>query len=224
MATSRPLSSPRPSSAYLLANTRHGGTEIRRIVFAIAVLSWFCPAPALAQTDLLIIPFIGIKFAGHTSIAIGEPTVSQKKSTFGVSTTVLSDKFLGVEADVEQTPQFFGPGIQRTVSTSGVTTLTGNLVVAVPKAITQESLRPYIVSGVGLIHAHVKTQAGVLDTTSNLLGLDIGGGVIGFISPRAGARFELRHFKNLTNDSNAVTIGGTRLSFWRLTAGLVLRY
>ena len=188
------------------------------------MLAWFCPAPALAQTDLLIIPFIGIKFAGHTSIAIGEPTVSQKKSTFGFSTTVLSDKFLGVEADVEQTPQFFGPGIQRTVSTSGVTTLTGNLVVAVPKAITQESLRPYIVSGVGLIHAHVKTQAGVLDTTSNLLGLDIGGGVIGFISPRAGARFELRHFKNLTNDSNAVTIGGTRLSFWRLTAGLVLRY
>jgi hypothetical protein len=182
------------------------------------------PAPAFAQTDLLIIPFIGIKFAGHTSIAIGEPTVSQKKSTFGFSTTVLSDKFLGVEADVEQTPQFFGPGIQRTVSTSGVTTLTGNVVVAVPKAITQESLRPYIVSGVGLIHAHVKTQAGVLDTTSNLLGLDIGGGVIGFISPRAGARFELRHFKNLTNDSSAVTIGGTRLSFWRLSAGLVLRY
>ena len=183
------------------------------------------PAPARAQTDLLIVPFIGIKFAGDTSIALGEPTVGEKKVTFGVSSMLLSDNLLGVEADLEQTPQFFGPGLQRTVSSSGVTTLTGNVIVAVPKAITQESLRPYIVAGVGLMHARVSTQVGVLDTKSNLLGLDIGGGVIGFVSPRAGARFELRHFKNLTDDtSGAITIGGTKLSFWRVTAGLVLRY
>jgi hypothetical protein len=190
----------------------------------IAVLASLCPAPARAETDLLFVPFLGLKLAGRTSIAIGEPTVSQKKVTFGLSTTLLSDSFLGVEADVEQTPQFFGPGIARTVTTSGVTTLTGNVIVTLPKAITQESLRPYIVSGVGLMHARVKTQAGLLDTTSNLLGLDIGGGVIGMLSRQAGARFELRHFKNITNDSRAVTIGGTRLSFWRLSAGLVLRY
>ena len=183
------------------------------------------PAPARAQTDLLIIPFLGIKFGGHTSIAIGEPTVGEKKVTFGVSGTILSDKFLGVEGDIEQAPQFFGPGLAKTVSSSGVTTLTGNVIIAVPKAITRESLRPYIVSGVGLMHARVSTQAGVLDTKSNLFGLDIGGGVIGLVSPRAGARFELRHFKNLTNGaSGAVTIGGTKLSFWRLTAGVVLRY
>ena len=74
------------------------------------------------------------------------------------------------------------------------------------------------------MHARVTTQAGLLNTKSNLQGLDIGGGAIGFVSPRAGVRFELRHFKNLSNDAAAVTIGGTRLSFWRLTAGLVLRY
>ncbi len=192
-------------------------------LFAILFLL-LAPSAALAQTDLLIVPFVGMKFAGHTTIGLGEPTVSQKKLTFGLSTMILTDQFLGVEADVEQTPQFFGPGFRQTVSGSVVTTLTGNIVLAVPKAITQESLRPYVVAGVGLMHARVSTTAGLLDTKSNLLGLDIGGGVIGFVSPRAGARFELRHFKNLTNDSNAVTIGGTRLSFWRLTAGLVLRY
>jgi hypothetical protein len=183
------------------------------------------PVPARAQTDLLIVPFLGFKFASHTSIAIGEPTVGEKKVTFGVSSTVLSDKFFGIEADIGQTPQFFGPGLLKTVSSSSVTTLTGNVIFAVPKAITQESLRPYLVSGVGLMHARLRTQASLLDTKSDLLGLDIGGGVIGMLSPRAGARFELRHFKNLTNDATgAVTIGGTKLSFWRLTAGLVLRY
>lgn len=182
------------------------------------------PTAALAQTDLLIVPFAGGKFAGRTTIAIAEPTASNKKITFGLSTMILTDQFLGVEGDVEQTPQFFGQGIRRTVTSSAVTTLTGNVVITVPKVITQESLRPYLVSGVGLMHARVGTTAGILDTKSNLLGLDIGGGVVGLVSPRAGARFELRHFKNLTSASDAVTIGGTRLSFWRLTAGLVLRY
>jgi len=99
----------------------------------------------------------------------------------------------------------------------------GNVVLAVPKVITQESLRPYLVGGLGLMHTRVTTTRGALDTESNLLGLNIGGGAIGMLSPRAGARFELRRFKNLTNDTGALTIGGTKLSFWRLTAGLVLR-
>lgn len=207
-----PPSSPGRSSACSLAR-----------IFAILFLL-LTPGAALAQTDFLIVPFVGAKFAGHTSIAIGEPTVGQKKVTLGASTALLTDQFLGVEADLAHTPQFFGPGIQRTVSRSGVTTLTGSVILAVPKAITRESLRPYVVAGVGLMHARVSTQAGLLDTRSNLLGLDIGAGAIGFVSPRAGARFELRHFKNLTDDSAAVTIGGTRLSFWRFATGLVLKY
>jgi hypothetical protein len=181
------------------------------------------PNAALAQTDLLIIPFVGAKFRGATTIFGGE-TVGQSKITFGLSTTVLTDKFLGVEGDLEQTPQFFGTNVRRTVTGSVVTTLTGNVIIAVPKTITQESLRPYLVSGIGLMRARVTTTAGLLNSRANLLGLDIGGGAIGFVSPRAGVRFELRHFKSLTTDSRAVTIGGTRLSFWRLTAGLVLRY
>jgi hypothetical protein len=63
----------------------------------------------------------------------------------------------------------------------------------------------------------------VLDTNSNLLALDVGGGAIGFLSPRAGVRFDLRHFKNLSNDRTAVAFGTTRLSYWRLSIGLVLR-
>ena len=196
----------------------------KRAPYTAILLLALLPAPALAQTDLLIVPFVGAKFKGHTSIAIGEPTVSRKRITFGVSTLLLTDNILGVEGDVEQTPQFFGPGTGQLVTSSLVTTLTGNIILTMPKAITQESLRPYLVSGLGLMHARVSTAAGLLDTKSNLLGLDIGGGAIGMLSPRAGARFELRYFKNLTNDSGAVTIGGTRLSFWRLSAGVVLRY
>lgn len=191
--------------------------------FAILFLL-LAPDAALAQTDLLLVPFVGLKFGTNTSIALAEPTATAKKLTFGLSTMILTDKFLGVEADIGQTPQFFGGGAQELITSSVETTLMGNVVLAVPKVITQESLRPYLVGGVGLMHTRVSTTRGALDTKSNLLGLDIGGGAIGMLSPRAGARFELRRFRNLTNDPGAVTIGGTKLSFWRLTAGLVLRY
>ena len=134
---------------------------------------------------------------------------------------MLSDKFLGVEADVEHTPQFFGPGIQRTVSTSGVTTLTGNLVcrgaeshhpgIAAPLPRLGRRPHPRAREDAGRRAGHDQQPARARHRRRR-----------DWIHLAArGARFELRHFKNLTNDSNAVTIGGTRLSFWRLTAGLV---
>jgi len=199
----------------------------RWILCCVLATAWLAPAPVFAQTDLLVIPFIGAKFAGHTNIVDpANPTqpAGTTKTTFGASTAILGNGLLGVEGDFEHTPHFFERGTGGLIVQSNVTTLTGNVIIAVPRRITQESLRPYIVGGVGLMHVHVQTQGNVFNTNSNLLGLDVGGGVIGFVSPRAGARFELRHFKNLSKDDAAVTFGSTRLSFWRLTAGVVLRY
>ena len=73
--------------------------------FAAAfLLISLAPTPSFAQTEFLIVPFVGAKFAGHTSIAIGEPTVGQKKVTIGGSAALLTDAFLGVEADLAHTP------------------------------------------------------------------------------------------------------------------------
>jgi hypothetical protein len=196
-------------------------------VSVIAVIAWLIPITAHAQADLFVIPFIGAKFAGHTNIP--DPESPQQpagatKTTFGVSAAILGDGVLGIDGDFNHTPHFFERGIGGLISQSNVTTLTGNVIFAVPRRITQDSLRPYLVAGVGLMHAHIQTQANVINTNSNLVGLDVGGGAIGFISPRAGARFELRHFKNLSKDDATATFGSTRLSFWRLTAGVVLRY
>ena len=225
MATSTLLFTLERSSASSLGKPGHGGTEW--LVSAIAVIAWLIPMSAHAQADLLVIPFIGAKFAGHTNIPDPESPqqpAGARKTTFGVSAAILGDGVLGVEGDFEHTPHFFERSIGGLISQSNVTTLTGNVIFAAPRVITQDSLRPYLVAGVGLLHAHIQTQANVFNTNSNLVGLDVGGGAIGFISPRAGARFELRHFKNLSKDDEAVTFGSTRLSFWRLTAGVVLRY
>ena len=181
--------------------------------------------PATAHADFLVIPFVGLKIAGHTNLVDLEQGAGEKKATFGASAAALSDGLLGVSADVEHTPHFFERAARGgLVRQSSVTTVMGNVIVAVPLRITQESLRPFVVGGVGLMHANVQDVLGLFNTSSNLVGMNIGGGAIGFVSPRVGARFELRHFKNLSQDNRAVTFGTTRLSYWRLTAGLVLRY
>ena len=193
---------------------------------AAALVLLVSPAAGSAQ-NLLIIPYIGVKVAGHTNIvdpASPLEPAGATKQTFGVSAVLLGDSLLGLEADFEHTAHFFERGTGKLISQSNVTSLMGNVVIAVPRQFTQDSLRPYVVGGVGLLHAHIQTQANIFNTNSNLLGLDVGGGVIGMVSPRAGARFEVRHFKNLSKDDKAVTFGSTRLSYWRLTVGLVLRY
>ena len=200
---------------------------VKRLLLLLALVA--TPATAHAQkphAQLLVIPFWGYKFRGHTNIvdpANPAHPGGATKTTFGGSIDLLSRGLVGTEADFEHTPHFFDTGLQSLTVQSSVTTLVGNAIFTLPLAVTQESLRPYALAGLGWMHASNITQAHVLDTKSNLLALDIGGGAIGFISPRAGVRFDLRHFKNLTNDRQAVTFGPTRLSYWRLSIGLVLR-
>ena len=118
-----------------------------------------------------------MKLAGHSNIVDPASPLQPggaTKTTFGVSGAILTDQVLGVEADLDHTPHFFERGIGGLIAQSNVTTLTGNVIFAVPRAITRDSLRPYLVGGVGLMHAHVETIGNVFNTNSNLLGLEAG--------------------------------------------------
>ena len=127
-----------------------------------------------------------------------------------------------------------GRGIGKLVSAglitgSNVFTLGGNVVVALPLSITRESLRPYVVGGLGWMHISVEEiGAGVLEEflgrARNSVAMNIGGGAVGFITPRTGFRFELRQFRSLERDTDPFT-GETQslLSFWRVTAGVVIK-
>lgn len=179
-----------------------------------------------AAADWLIVPFIGAEFGARTTIVDLDQGVSDKKLTFGGSTLILSDRVLGVEADIGHTPHFFERG-QRTalVLNSTVSTATGNVVLAVPLSVTRESLRPYLVGGIGVMHASSSDLVDLFSFDSNLLALDIGGGAIGMLSRNSGLRFDVRQFRNLTPDrSTTTTAGSTRLSFWRASLGIVIRY
>jgi hypothetical protein len=188
-----------------------------------ALLVWTCPSTAAA--DWLLTPFIGSSFAPETTLLIFEEGAG-RTLTLGGSAALLTDGIFGLEADFGHTPGFFeGDDPLGLVLSSRVTTLTGNVIVAVPLSITRESLRPYVVFGAGLLQARSKHAGGLFPVDQNLLGVDIGAGAIGMVTPRTGLRFDVRYIKAASGaDGPFARPGLSRLSFWRGTAGFVIRY
>lgn len=179
--------------------------------------------PAGAFADWFINPFIGAKFRGQTNAVNLEDGASNTKLTIGVSGAILSEEVFGVEAEFGYSPRFFersgGSGL---VARSNVATLTGNVLVALPKRITQDSLRPYGVVGVGLIHIGIDDLLGILPVDTNLLGINVGAGAIGRLTNRTSLRFEVRHFRTAAREEADLPFSGTRLSFWRASIGIAL--
>jgi hypothetical protein len=106
---------------------------------------------------------------------------------------------------------------------SRVTTLMGNVIVAMPLSVSRDSLRPYLVGGLGLLHATTEDVLS-LNESGDWLGLQIGAGAIGMITNRAGVRFDLRHLSALSRDTTLRGERTSQLSFWRATVGVTLRY
>lgn len=181
--------------------------------------------PAAASADWMITPSIGLKFAGHTNIVNLEQGAGNTKMTLGVSVTVLSDEILGVEGELGYSPRFFErSGATDLIARSNVTTVTGNVIAAVPRRITRDSLRPFAVAGVGLLHIGIDDVAGILPVETNLVGMTVGGGAIGRLTNRTNVRFEIRHVRNVGRQKEPPPGFGdtTRLSFWRATVGVSL--
>ncbi|HEX7138739.1 MAG TPA: hypothetical protein VF219_12855, partial [Vicinamibacterales bacterium] len=110
---------------------------------------------------------------------------------------------------------------------SRVTTLTGNVVIAAPRRLTEYVLRPYFVGGAGLMRIHADDYFGSFKVERVRPAFDLGGGVLMFFTNTVGASFEVRRFQNFYNsseDAGLTFTGSERLSFWRAGLSLAIRY
>jgi hypothetical protein len=192
------------------------------VLFAIV---WLFPRAGLA--DWHITPFFGASFGGETNLIDLEGAAGKTRIVFGGTGSFLTDGFLGVEVDFGHVPGFFeNEEAGSFVTSSSVTTLTGHVILAMPRTVTRESLRPYLSGGFGLIRVRLEDRGDVFSADANLLGLSVGGGVIGFVTTRTGLRWELRYFRAVQGEvpSGGFASGLTRLTFWRGTMGVVIRY
>jgi hypothetical protein len=192
---------------------------------AVALLLCICAPATKASADWLIIPFLGTSFAGETTFLVLEEGAGSRM-TLGGSVALIGGGMIGLEADVAHTPRFFeGDDPLGLFLSSRVTTVSGNLLLAAPLSLTRESLRPYLVGGLGLLQARASDAARLFPLDEDRLGLTVGAGAIGFVSDVTGLRFDVRHIRAVSgSDGPLAREGVSRLSFWRATAGIVIRY
>ena len=176
----------------------------------------------MASAEWQLKPFVAGTYGGNSTFTFTRQSDNFGHVGLGVSGLWLSEIF-GVEGDWGHTPHFFDPGVANLITDSGVTTLTGNVVVAMPKALAQYTLRPYVVGGAGFMHIRYDTVGG-LQTLSNLQAMDLGGGVTGFLTKRLGVSWDVRYFRSINSTiQNGSSTDSERLSFWRLNMALAIR-
>jgi hypothetical protein len=190
-----------------------------------------CLTAADARADWLITPFIGATFGGQTIHVDLEQGAGSTQVLFGGAGAWLTDGVIGFEADFAYAPRYFERDTRAgLVTNSYLYTLTGNVIVTLPLSITRESLRPYVTGGLGVMDGHIEDFAKILPELFDpheraSAALNVGAGVIGFVTRNTGARFDLRHVRSLARDESLLTgVLRTKLSFWRATAGVTLRY
>lgn len=188
----------------------------------LAALLAVMAVPAPVAADIFLSPFAGMKFRGATNDVDFDNGAADTKLSLGVATMVVADAGIGAEVEFGYNPRFFDGGVL--VSRSSVTTLFGNVMVALPISITRESLRPYAVGGLGWIHASANDIIGFNSVSNDFLGLALGIGAIGFVTDTTGLRFDLRYLKSISSgDVSGLNQESARIRFWRATVGLVFR-
>jgi hypothetical protein len=186
-------------------------------------------SPCVADADWIFAPFIGSTFAGSTALPDLDQGASSSQFIFGGSAGLWTRGIFGLEGDFSYAPRYFETDNPLGVITgSNVFTLGGNVVIATPVSVTRESLRPYIVGGLGWMHVSINEVTPIvlpelLGRARNSVALNFGGGAIGFLTPDVGVRFEVRHFRSLEHDEEFLTEESqSLLSFWRVTVGIVI--
>src|SRR5689334_5513942 len=111
--------------------------QLRVLPFALVLLLGAMAQPARA--DWLFTPYLGAAFGGDTP---------SQQITYGGSVAYLGAGVIGAEFDAGITPDFFGNN-SSDIGDSNVSTVMGNLMVAIP--LGEPGVRPYVSGGVGLI-------------------------------------------------------------------------
>lgn len=187
-------------------------------------------APAAAHAEWQVRPFIGYSFGGITSFVDPENAIDNQNVVWGASGGWLGEVF-GFEADFGRAPGFFQteeanlpPELK--VVESAVTTLTGNVIIAMPRRMAGYGLRPYFAGGAGLMHVDLLGRNGIVRHNRTLPTLSLGGGVTGFLTDNVGLNWDVRRLSTFKGEGETLgnSLGDEQLSLWRATMAVALRY
>ena len=194
-------------------------------VAVVAIALSLIGSAAEASAEWHVKPSLGIAFGGNTTFVDVEDAAGSPTVVLGVSGVLLGE-VVGLDIDFSRATGFFESGDRNLVTHSSVTTLAGSVIVALPRHLNEYGLRPYFAAGAGLMRVRIEHPLSVLDVADTLPAVQLGGGATGFVTDRIGLNWEVRHFRTIrgTSVGRGLSFGPERLSFWRGTMALVIRY
>ena len=184
-------------------------------------------SPATARADWLFTPNIG---AGFGMAGSGNDAGSGQHLTYGASIGWMGAGVIGWEADLAYTPEFFegdDDDLDAFDGDSNVTSIMGNVLVGIPiGGQTGGGVRPYFAAGAGLLQTRVEDPDAVFEIDNNDFGINVGAGVMGFMTDNVGFRGDLRYFRGFGEDTtnDQVDFDVSDFDFWRGTVGVTFRW
>jgi hypothetical protein len=203
-------------------------------LFGIAAACGICllGTPATALAEWQITPMIGITFAGGTTLVDLQNGHEKRHANLGGSVALLGAGIFGAEAIGVFTPGFFQSDQSRLsdvvpidIESSHLIALMGNLMVTTPRRWTEYGLRPFVSGGFGMLHvSQTPTARPDLGVHARVGGFNLGGGAIGFLTPKTGVRFDLRYYSTLrATVQDGEAFGPARLHYMTASVGVVFR-
>lgn len=202
------------------------------VIMAAVVLMASLAAPSKAAADWLFTPYIGWNWGGTATFGDFDDFDDEfeQRANFGGALGWMGAGIVGFEVDFGYAPNFFentgGTG-NFEFGDNNVTTLMANLLVGAPiGGQSGPGLRPYGAAGVGLIRTQIGDADDFFNIDSNDWGINVGGGVVGFVSDNVGIRGDVRYFRSLQDveAEDAFSIGLSDFSFWRGSVGVTFRW
>jgi outer membrane protein with beta-barrel domain len=186
--------------------------KLRTVISLSATLVALAAAPA-AHADTMISGHAGKVFGGD---------LNDSRTTYGGALTFMGDGAFGFEIEGAYTPDFFGdPDLF--LRSNNVSTLMGNILLG---SRVGQNGRVYASVGGGLLKSSAKSVDEFFDVSRNDFGVTGGFGAMGFFTDNLGVRGDVRYFRNIGDPEpdNEFDIDFGNFSFWRGTAGIVLKF
>ncbi len=183
-------------------------------------------APAIARAEVFAIPFMGMKFGGGSSIVDLELAAGKKKFTLGGAVMRMDEGLLGYEVSFGYIPGYLEADdapLPLVKTGSFLIDLTASALISLPPSVTGGGLRPYATVGAGLAHVQAEDLLDTLQVRRTVPVATVGGGAIGLFTNNVGVRFDYRYVRSLLTDDGSLAQVGRRISYSRVTIGVLLR-
>ena len=191
-----------------------------RVLLTVALL---LATAVPAGAEIFAVPFAGVKFGGGTSIFDIEFAAAGKKFTVGAAVMSVDRGVLGYEASFAYVPGYFERDNLVWTPGSFLIDLTGSVLLSLPPDVTAGGLRPYFAVGAGLAHVQAADKLHIIQVRRTVPVANLGGGATGLFTNNVGVRFDYRYVRSLLTDDGSLSQVGRRISYSRLTIGLLLR-